>query len=313
MTKNEIEKLAYDILRQRKYHAQQTARENLFRARNNPAFFEIDSALRALEIEIAKANKEEKSQLAARKDMLQKERERVLVGMGMTPKDLEPKPICPLCHDSGTHNGKQCKCLKNIILSKLLEESGVSAKDLVSFDSFDENVAPNEKQRAMLAKYKKFLQEVAEKFPNQRAKCITICGNTGTGKTFGAKCLVREVLKKQEPALFLTAFELSSLMLKFHTAFVQDKNAIMSTLLEPELLVIDDLGTEPILKKVTLEYLYVILSERLAKGKTTFITTNLSLSHILDQYGERIFSRLSDKKLSQLIELSGSDLRHNKK
>lgn len=312
MNKSEIEKSVYDTLRLRKYAAEEAARANLLHALKDKDFLNNYTAMRALELDIAKAEEKQKTKLLAKKQALKKEQTALLKKMNLSEADLIPKYSCPICNDTGINGGKQCKCARNLILAKILEESGVTAKDMVSFADFNESVAENDKQKLQLAKYKKFLLDVADKFPNQKAKCITVCGYTGTGKTFGAKCLVREVIKKQETVLFLSAFELSGLMLKYHTAFIEDKNAIMDTLLEPELLVIDDLGTEPILKKVTLEYLYVILAERLNKGKTTFITTNLGLDNILERYGERIFSRLTDKKQTATLLLSGDDLRLKK-
>ena len=77
-------------------------------------------------------------------------------------------------------------------------------------------------------------------------------------------------------------------------------------------MVIDDLGAEPIYKNVTLEYLLLILSERLAKNMPYIITTNLSQEQILDRYGDRILSRLNDKKHGVNIEIKGEDLRRKR-
>ena len=55
---------------------------------------------------------------------------------------------------------------------------------------------------------------------------------------------------------------MNNLFLSYHTSFGAEKSSYLDTVLDPDVLVIDDLGTEPILKNVTLEYLYLILSER---------------------------------------------------
>lgn len=75
------------------------------------------------------------------------------------------------------------------------------------------------------------------------------------------------------------------------------------------MLVIDDLGTEPMLKNVTVEYLLLVLEERQTRGRATVITTNLTGENILNRYGERIYSRLSHKQYSMMIEMKGNDLR----
>jgi len=87
---------------------------------------------------------------------------------------------------------------------------------------------------------------------------------------------------------------------------------IMDKYLNCDLLCIDDLGTENILKNVTVEYLYLILSERLNKGKPIIITTNLSLEQIEKVYDDRILSRLTHKLTGLLINFEGEDLRNSR-
>jgi DNA replication protein DnaC len=60
------------------------------------------------------------------------------------------------------------------------------------------------------------------------------------------------------------------------------------------------------------EYLYLILNERMLNNLSTIITTNLEPGEILTNYGERIFSRLVNKKTSICINLDGEDLRLKK-
>ena len=307
---NKFEIEAYEVLKNRRTTAEAAAQKNIFIARQKANYFENEVALRSIQIDIAKAAKKEQQALIEKQKELEKERKQILKNIGICEEDLLPKYSCKKCNDTGVVNGKPCKCFKNIVLFKMLKESGVEPKDLASFDDFKTNIGENENQNKALEQYKKFLIELAKKFPNQKTKTITICGTPGAGKTFGAKCLMREVLKKGEPACFLTAFEMNSIFLKYHTAFVQDKNTIFEAVLSPELLIIDDLGTEPMLKNVTKEYLYVLVTERQASGKTTLVTTNLGPEHLLDRYGERVFSRLTDKSQTKLIKLDGKDLRH---
>lgn len=312
MTRAEIESQVWQAIRERRTYAAERARANYMFAKQNVQFLELEKKIRSIELEIAKANYSEKSVLEKEKEKLEQAKVKILKSMGLKAEDLKPIPYCSECGDTGLNNGKHCKCFKTLLLSKLIENSGINIKELVDFSQFDEKIGTTSEQIEQLKNYKKFLIELSKKFPNQKYKCFTICGKTGTGKTFGSKCLIKEVIKKQESALFVSSYEMSSLFLKYHTAFIQDKNEIIDTLLEPELLVIDDLGAEPIFKNVTKEYLYVVITERILSGKTTFITTNLSLVNLIDRYGERIFSRLTDKKLAQIIELKGEDLRHIK-
>ena len=82
-----------------------------------------------------------------------------------------------------------------------------------------------------------------------------------------------------------------------------------SPYLDCDLLAIDDLGTEAIYKNVTLEYLYMVINERQIAGKHTLITSNLSVNRLAERYGERIASRILDKKTCYAAEFSGKDIR----
>ena len=88
-----------------------------------------------------------------------------------------------------------------------------------------------------------------------------------------------------------------------------DKNDIIEPLITCDFLFIDDLGTEPVYKNVTIEYLFLILNERLNLNKHTIITTNLSLKEIKEHYGDRLFSRIINKDTNLTLELSGKDKR----
>ena len=100
--------------------------------------------------------------------------------------------------------------------------------------------------------------------------------------------------------------------MKYHTAPVSDKAFYISLLTGCDLLVIDDLGSEPIYKNVTDEYILMILSERLSNGMPYIVTTNLTQTQLLERYGDRIVSRLNDKHSGVRIEINGEDLRRKK-
>ena len=90
---------------------------------------------------------------------------------------------------------------------------------------------------------------------------------------------------------------------------MEEKKDILDKYLSCELLCIDDLGTENLIKNVTVEYLYLIINERLQSGKNTIITTNLDLQQIMQNYDERIFSRIANKQECILFNMTGDDLR----
>ena len=97
--------------------------------------------------------------------------------------------------------------------------------------------------------------------------------------------------------------------MKYHCAKLEEKDEILNNYINCDILCIDDLGTENILKNVTCEYLFLIINERLIRNKATIITTNLNLTQIIDVYDERIYSRLKDKQSSIVVNLTGDDIR----
>jgi DNA replication protein DnaC len=136
-----------------------------------------------------------------------------------------------------------------------------------------------------------------------------LSGKTGVGKTFASKCVASALATKGLSVCFVSAFQMNELFLKYHTTFDASKSSVLSPLTDCDALFVDDLGTEPMLSNVTINYLYLILSERERFGRATVITTNLTPENILNQYGERICSRLFSKGTSVRFEIKGDDLR----
>ena len=87
-------------------------------------------------------------------------------------------------------------------------------------------------------------------------------GPTGTGKTCVLSAIGNELITKGYSVKFISAFDFNNLMLKYHTAPLDERSLYLDEVIEPDFLIIDDLGTENILKNVTCEYLLNMLSTR---------------------------------------------------
>ena len=224
--------------------------------------------------------------------------EAFLTGIKLNRTDIVPNYECKLCSDTGYKQGIPCECLKKEINKELLAFSGFLHK----LATFDENTSNHPAFPLM------------EKWCNTRSNKfnIVIAGNTGTGKTFLTECIASRLMEKNRVVLFTTAFNLNNSMINYHNSSINpNRNEIIEPYLDTEVLIIDDLGSEPQYKNITKEYLYLILNERMQSGKATIITTNLQMEDILTQYGERIFSRLVNKKTSICINIDGQDKRLN--
>lgn len=292
-------------------NAQNKAVSFLMKAREIPEFNQLDKEERALTFEIGKLRAENKNTTEQNKNLqlIKEKKEHILLKNNISPDSLSAKYSCMKCQDTGYVNGTFCKCLQNKVREKILKDCGVENKKLCSFKEFKPDLATDEKQKSQLLKVKDIFEKVADKYPLINQNFIVVSGKTGVGKTFMTECLASKLIDKGFIVSFVSAFGMNKLMLSYHTCFDQNKQSYLDALIDPDVLIIDDLGTEPVLKNVTLEYLYVVLSERSRLGHLTVVTTNLGSSEILDRYNERIFSRLVNKRESMLIQIQGEDLR----
>ncbi len=228
---------------------------------------------------------------------------------GFDEKDFQYKPLCPICGDTGKADGKICQCAFDEYVKNLKIECELDKRAPFSFADCNLNNVKDEQEKQNLSKLYSSMQKYVEKFPAVKNVNLLFTGGVGTGKTCLASAIARGIVEKGYSAKIMSAYEFNSLMLTVHTSPIAEHNALMDDVLTADLLVIDDLGTEPMLKRVTIEYLLLVIEERQAKGLATIITTNLDVERLLARYGERIYSRLSHKQHSMIIQFVGKDMR----
>ena len=310
----QIDRILQQEFAGKKVNAEKLALENLKKANANPVFKQLDALERQLVLEISKCKSKNESykNLKQNLETVRAEKLKVLTSLKLDASDLKPKYSCKLCEDSGFVYGKPCTCYKKRKNMELIKAFGLSANKDCSFDTFSTEVCRNEKQARDLEKISKILSKWAEKYPNNSKNNLIIAGKTGVGKTYLSSCLANELLKKDISVCFITAFDLNESFLKYHTSFDKTKSTWLEPFIEADVLFVDDLGTEPILKNVTKNYLYLVLSERERFNRPIIITTNLMLDELNNRYDERICSRLCNKRNSNLIFIDGEDLRLSK-
>lgn len=209
----------------------------------------------------------------------------------------KPNFSCKICCDEGYVNGQMCKCLKKEISNLLLKGSGF--EKLEDFDS--EKTADDLKP--ICEKMKQWCRSDFKK------NLIYLAGPTGVGKTYILRCMANELINLGKVVKISTAFAINQDFKKF--AYSQDES-ILNKYLSCDVLFIDDFGTEPLYKNVTMEYFYLVINERKMRKLSTVITSNLDLSDLLERYDERIASRIADRATSITIYLSGNDKRLKK-
>ena len=131
------------------------------------------------------------------------------------------------------------------------------------------------------------------------------------GKTFMSNCIAYSLLNKGKTVLYQTAPVLLESVIDYKMSKNKNTdNNIYKSVLESDLLIIDDLGTES-LNSMKLSELFTILNTRILnlnnKITKTIISTNLNINDIFNNYEERIGSRIAG--YYDIYYFFGDDLR----
>lgn len=234
--------------------------------------------------------------------------EKELFGRHRISKELlQPQFRCKACEDTGfvgITTRRMCKCLKQKLLRQQYASSHIL--DDESFETFDLDIFKSEKQKKLMGTVRLEAMEYADQFPNNEKKDILIMGNAGLGKTFLLNCIAKRVFDRGYGVLKLTAYNLINNVLK-------NLGGEPFDFVRPDLLIIDDLGTEPMIPNITREHLFATVNERQSAEKSTVIATNFMLEELQDVYGERLFSRFVAPRHTRVIRLNGENVRINAK
>lgn len=129
-----------------------------------------------------------------------------------------------------------------------------------------------------------------------------------------SNCIARELLKKGKTVLYQTAPVLLESVIDYKLNKQKNySDNIIDSILETDLLIIDDLGTES-LNSMKLSELFNIINTRILnlnqKITKTIISTNLNIKDIFNNYEERIGSRIAG--YYDIYCFFGDDLRFKK-
>ncbi len=255
-------------------------------------------------------NTEELGRLDREIEQLKAEQEAAFSATGLPADYLEPHYRCPDCRDTGFINGEKCHCFKRAAAELLYDGSNIRAmleKD--SFDSLDMGLysrepGPNGRsQYAYMADKIALCRSFVRNFDADK-RSLLFHGPTGVGKTFLSNCIARELIDTGHSVVYFTAISLFDQLAR--ETFGEDRSAEQSPVVDCDLLIIDDLGTE-LVNSFTAGMLFYIVNERLTHGRSTIISTNLSPQELADLYTERVSSRIVSGY--DLVELYGEDLR----
>ena len=117
----------------------------------------------------------------------------------------------------------------------------------------------------------------------------------GLGKTFLSTCIANQIIKKGKTVLYQTAPVMLDSIIDYRFNKSKFSFDIIENILNVDLLIIDDLGTE-CMNNLKFTELFNIINSRLLYPNNhmtkTIISTNLSLQNLFSSYDERIVSRI---------------------
>ena len=237
-----------------------------------------------------------------------------LTAAGFAEDYLEEKYSCPKCRDTGYTDdipAKFCECFERELRLRMFEDGTMAGLDEQNFNSFSEELVcgrnnPDDTERILFARF--YCANYAEQYPKNARQNLLLYGKGGVGKTFLLNCIFTRIVERGFSGIRITAYRMHEAMRMKHIGSFEDAHAF-DELVETPVLMIDDLGTEPMYRGITVEYLFTLLNERCAAKKHTIIATNLMPDDIKKRYGERVSSRILDTTRCMLIEMKGADLR----
>lgn len=302
----------------------QERRENLFR--RQPRLREIDRELRSTMSRLISSALRHGTDpgpaievLREENLRLQEEKREILTRMALPLDCLDEKPACALCGDTGYRNGQVCRCLRGYYareqqkeLSRMLDLGGQSFETF-SLDWYPEDYNPalGISARENMDWVYRTCRKYAENFkPEQGSLLLT--GDPGLGKTFLSAAIAREVSGDGWSVVYDTAAHIFDRFetRKFGREEGDEASSDVERVLNCDLLILDDLGTEMTTTFVQ-SALYQIINTRLLEKRATVLSTNLKVDEIAQRYSAQTASRIEGEY--QVLPFFGEDIRKLKK
>ena len=286
-----------------------------------PRIREIDMELRRTMAMAAQAaflqgsdGRAEMDKVRAANLQLQRERAR-LAEMHFEEGYLDDSPVCDRCGGSGYLGTQMCECLAELCRQEQKKEVSILSGNKESFNQFRLDFYPDQYDPQYRANPRIVMEEVlricrtyAFSFSHQSGNLLFV-GGTGLGKTFLSACIARTVTDRGYSVSYETASHLFSKLEQAKFSPSEENRREANRLVECDLLILDDLGTEMPGQFVTAS-LYNLLNDRMLMGKPMVITTNLNVDEMSRRYSPQIASRLHGG--FQRLTFVGEDIRVKK-
>ena len=299
----QILRLARQRLAQQKADRESQYQQNLHSAyAQEPRLREIDNLLRrsmavAAQAVFTQGTDAAQAMAQARQANLSLQQERAAIVSRFAPGYLDETPVCPHCGGNGYVGAQMCSCLKELCRQEQMAQLSQLTTGQERFDTFRLDYYPEQidsrygaSPRAIMEKNFLKCLRYAEGFDENSGNLLFV-GGTGLGKTFLSACIANVVAEKGFSVAYESAPQLFSKLEKDRFNPDENSHAQVQQLLDCDLLIVDDLGTEMPGNFVTAA-LYSLVNDRLLSRKAMVISTNLNIDEIAQRYSPQIASRL---------------------
>ena len=205
------------------------------------------------------------------------EKKDLLVRNGFPADYLEMQYTCPDCQDTGFIGGVKCHCFDHFDLTRFDDRELIDG-------------AGGKTNRQYMAEVRNLLLDWTQNFDERHGNVI-LMGNPGTGKTFLINCVAKALMDSYHSVIYFTSTDLFDSFSRALRHDVEEQEETEDAILNCDLLVIDDLGTE-MNNSYTTSRLFYVLNQRMVLHKSVMISTNLNFRAMQDRYSDRIVSRI---------------------
>lgn len=147
-----------------------------------------------------------------------------------------------------------------------------------------------------LLKAKNYAENFGKFYP--KGIGLLLFGYVGTGKTYAAGCIANALIDELHSVSFISV---SDAVCSIQGRFGIDREEYLNSLLRPELLILDDLGSERS-TSYGREQIFSIVDKRILSGKPLIVTTNIPLK-LMKESRDISDRRIYDRILSVCLPL----------
>ncbi len=308
-----------DRLETRRSRALSAAEERRLRLHErSPEIASIDRALSLTGMKLFRATMEGGEGLGERLNAIKQEhtgllsaRAELLEKLSLPADHTEPDFTCKRCRDTGFLDAVMCDCMRRELIREGVISSGLGTLlDHQTFENFSlDYYRSSPEDLARMQHALKTAKDYASSFGG-KPRNLLLMGGTGLGKTHLSTAMAGVIIERGFDVLYESALNVvADFEYDRYKSGYGESVSRGEKYLHCELLILDDLGTEP-LTQFVVSCLYNLINTRLNHGRPTIINTNLTDRELRERYQDRITSRLLGEY--EILLFTGKDIRMQK-